>query len=368
MSPVDLSSIIIDGKPVTKLYPGWKALARLKITPELEIVHFRELENGKDALWWLDKEGRHIASHAMALSEEQKNRLLAYLEPLMAPLQMNMQRIMPEPLPPEAEEIRTLFLNLPYVLLFELVTVWCSIKISQTLTFSPEEIVNISMEVARDHPVSFSQERIRETLATSFSTTQCVMAPSPFSKASLSEQLKFRVPGGPFARFIDQEAQVVFYLFWLTRHAPEDYSPENTDVVFSYPRERLLIGDSRLASLVPLWLMLFFLFYNDRLSALPSEGFSLPFPKPLKQAIEQTTSLEPSVVPWPKVISELTSNPEANIPLDDLKKGTISNLWDITQNNELPPMALPAGDDLPLPFTPFPDQKSWSCLFWQNSP
>lgn len=354
MPSVDLSSIIVDDRPVTKLYPGWKAMKRLKVTPDVDIVHLKELETGKEAVWWLDKEGKHLASHAIVLPKDYQEKLISYVEPVLAPLQLNMQLPRPEGLSEEAEEIRKYLTSLPYPVLFEIIMLWCSIKIAKTMTFTPEQVTGISVRLDGDTVVTFPPDSISQLVATPFMTDKAIPVSSPFSGALLEEQLKFESPGGPFARFFDPKARVVFYLFW-------NRQPDRTDVIFYYPRGCLLIGHGPVAELFPLWVMFFFLLYNDRLVALQHRPAPLPETLPEPKPVAELTPAPNPVSDFYPETGELTpsfaSDPEANITLEDLSNGLVSDIWEITESKELPPMEFPFTADIPLPFVPFPDDK-----------
>lgn len=354
MSPVDLSSVMIDGRPVTKLYPGWKALSHFNVTPELDVIHLKELENGKDALWWLDKDGRYLASHATVLPQDQKDRLIAYMEPVLAPLQMNMQCPVPVALPAEAEKIRVSFIRLPYPVVLEVMSLWCQKKLSQTMIFSPDAIIGASIKLDGDHIVTFSQESLHQVLKTPLTQEKAIYARSPFSDRFITAQIESQSIEGPFARFFDADSQVIFYIFWQPSPSNKNLEQDSKKIVFYYPRGCLLIGDYAASELIPLWLMLFFMLYNDKLSELKLEPLPLNAPQPEElSASEQAETSEPQTKPQTICLPDFNSDPKALIPVNDLNYGKISSIWDIMTNGDLPPMEFPFSDTRNFPFSPF---------------
>ncbi|QHI94966.1 hypothetical protein GT348_00265 [Aristophania vespae] len=321
MTSVDLSSIILNDEPVKRLYPGWEAVQRYKVTPDFDVVFFKESETGKEACWWLNNKGIYLASHTFALNIEDQKKLLGHFSLLLEPIQRSLHSPIVESLTEEAQELRAFLLTMPYTVLFEIILIWGTHNISRLLTFTPDQFVRAEVIMDQNQSVYVSPEQINHLLATPYSAKDSTATTSPFSGLPIMGKLKLSCSEGTFVRFTDTSYKAVFYLFWHRHPVNKDLPPDSAlEPIFYYPKRDLIIGENPISGLVPLWLIMLFLIHHNE--------------------IKQSES-------------------EIATDLDNIKFGHISEDWDIFENAELPPSEEPIPEGNKLPFSPLPN--------WQES-
>lgn len=281
---VRFESLFHSGAPVTALYPGWRLLSRHHALEGLEVVLFGEGRSRREACWWVTPEGAHVASHALALPEDHRARLLNKLARVLGPLTEDTLTRTPEEdaaLDADAQATAQTLAALPRSALLELLALWTNLALSGTLIVSAQEILapppedtaadrDVSRQDAADPEASsnkdeapFSAARLRHLLSLAPPADQnvsdekappLVMALSPFTGLPLRAQLVMRLPEGVAARFSDPDDDLVFYLFWPAKGGVP---------LLYYPRGPILLGDGPLTRILPSLLLAWFVAHPE---------------------------------------------------------------------------------------------------------
>lgn len=241
--PAVLEGVLLEGKPVERLYPGWRAVERRPVRAPFEVVLFREEASGREACWWLES-GAYRASHVLALDPATRARLLAGMDPLFRPLAEGALR-------GAAAEGTPSGADLPVTAVRELAGSWMADHAPDLAVISPRDAIAAEGRITR--------ERLARLLAARRTEGPLVVA-SPFSDLPLRGQLALDLGAGVTAcRFEDAPEGAVFYLIWEDGKAePGLYDPDG----------HVLIADARLGPLLPGWILAWYAGHPEHAGAI----------------------------------------------------------------------------------------------------
>ncbi|MBO1358226.1 hypothetical protein J2D73_00240 [Acetobacter sacchari] len=267
----------IRGKPVTRLYPGWRAVAFEPALLPMPVLYLQD-EEGRDAFWLFDRTLNYRASALADLTPEERSVIVGAIAPFFHALRESVFcEMCPGPMTGAAPAAVA---RMPALLRDDLLRCWLASLPSMRHVGVADDGDRSALTLPDG--VVFETAVLRQMLPAAYGLAEqaAPVVLSPTGRSVLRGHHVLAENGLNVTRFVDPEVNAVFYLGAVhERGMNEDAAP------FLYcPQVDMIVGDASAGAFDALPLRLLSWFAGDpaRSAAIPkqtvvrmSAGFSL---------------------------------------------------------------------------------------------
>lgn len=247
--------------PAMQPYPEWQIDAIYQLYDGIEALLVSHKHHKTQACWWVTTgdEGQLLTQNILELSSPWRDKLLAHISPYLQHLADTALSAIKPATPSVADEhsAHLMLAALPANVRLQLLSFWFQNEKSDTLILPPQALLNVEKQ---QKGTAFAPPYVRLLLQTRLADDY-ILAISPFSGQPVFSQLTLHCAEGTACRFVDENEQLVFYLFWPKTH--QNNSPHTSTPIFYYPNGNFLLGESPLTPLIPLFLYSWVIVHPD---------------------------------------------------------------------------------------------------------